>query len=40
MYAHRYFWFKQKIEENLHRKVDIMRQHKDIKPLFLEMLVI
>lgn len=29
---------KDKIEEDLHKKVDIIREHKNIKPLFLEMI--
>ena len=29
---------KQQIEEDLHKKVDIIRKHKNIKPLFLEMI--
>ncbi|MEA2018033.1 MAG: nucleotidyltransferase domain-containing protein [Campylobacterota bacterium] len=29
---------KQQIEEDLHKKVDIIREHKNIKPLFLEMI--
>ena len=29
---------KQQIEEDLHKKVDIIRKHKNIKPIFLEMI--
>ena len=29
---------KQQIEEDLHKKVDIIREHKNIKPLFLKMI--
>ncbi len=29
---------KEQIEEDLHTKVDIIREHKNIKPLFLEMI--
>ena len=29
---------KEKIEEDLHKKVDIIREHKNIKPFFLEMI--
>ena len=29
---------KDQIEEDLHVKVDIIREHKNIKPLFLEMI--
>ena len=29
---------KEHIEEDLHVKVDIIREHKNIKPLFLEMI--
>ncbi len=29
---------KEKIEEDLNTKVDIIREHKNIKPLFLEMI--
>ena len=29
---------KEQIEEDLHTKVDIIREHKNIKPFFLEMI--
>ncbi len=29
---------KEQIEEDLHKKVDIIREHKNIKPFFLEMI--
>ncbi|MDA3946191.1 MAG: nucleotidyltransferase domain-containing protein [Helicobacteraceae bacterium] len=29
---------KDQIEEGLHKKVDIIREHKNMKPLFLEMI--
>ncbi len=29
---------KEQIEEDLHAKVDIVREHKNMKPLFLEMI--
>ena len=29
---------KEKIEEDLHTKVDIIREHKNLKPLLLEMI--
>ncbi len=29
---------KEQIEEDLHTKVDIVREHKNIKPFFLEMI--
>ncbi len=29
---------KEQIEEDLHAKVDIVREHKNIKPFFLEMI--
>ena len=29
---------KEQIEEELHKKVDIIREHKNMKPLFLEMI--
>ena len=29
---------KEQIEEDLHKKVDIIRKHKNIKPFFLEMI--
>lgn len=29
---------KEQIENDLHKKVDIVREHKNIKPLFLEMI--
>ena len=29
---------KEQIEEDLHKRVDIIREHKNIKPFFLEMI--
>ncbi len=29
---------KEQMEEDLHAKVDIIREHKNIKPFFLEMI--